>query len=106
MDVTLFGIVTDVREEQNSKAELPNESNDVVMIIIIIIIIIPMDVTLLGIVTDVREVHAPKAPSPYESNDVVMINDNNNNDNTNGCNTIWYSNGCQGGAVFKGRVTY
>jgi hypothetical protein len=32
MDVTLLGIVTDVREVHKTKAEKPYESNDVVMI--------------------------------------------------------------------------
>jgi len=76
----------------------------------IMMITIPMDVTLLGIVTDVREVHITKAELPYESNDVVMINNDNNNNNnnhnsnTNGCNTIRNSNGCQGGACIKGNL--
>ena len=32
MDVTLLGILTDVRELHEAKAKLPYESNDVVMI--------------------------------------------------------------------------
>ena len=48
MDVTLFGIVTEVRLEQPQKASSP------------------MEVTLFGMVTEVRVEHLQKASSPME----------------------------------------
>ena len=36
---------------------------------------------------------------------MIIIMNNNNSNNTNGCNTSRNSNGCQGGALRKGIVT-
>ena len=75
MDVTLLGIVTDVREVQYQKASSPYESNDVVMI------------------------------NDDDNNNNNNNNKHSNNSNTNGCDTIRNSNGCQGGAGIKGPIT-
>ena len=72
MDVTLLGIVTDVRDLQPEKAQSPYKSNDDVMIN-----------------NDINN---------NNNNNNNNNDDNNNNNNTNGCNTIRNSNGCQGGA--------
>ena len=48
MDVTLLGMVTEVRPEQSEKA------------------LSPMDVTLLGMVTEVRPEQPEKALSPMD----------------------------------------
>ena len=57
IDVTPEGKVTDIREEQLTKAYKPYVSNYVVVMILGALMIIPMDVTLIGIVIFVRDPH-------------------------------------------------
>ena len=90
MDVTLLGIVTDVREVHLEKAPAPYESNVVIMII---------NNNYNNNNNDGKDNDNKKAIM------IIIMTNNNINNNINGCNTIRNSNGCQGGARIKGIAT-